>query len=293
MYKKIFKDILKEKFSNFYEEEEEELHNSYKDYINIFTVINNYLNNKNFEWWPVEGTLIGLLRMGNVFGNLGKKIVISDSDIDIFIRFDKDEDWEEFKKDVNYYLQNQNQKYFTGCQNGIDNLVIFNKKNNKFVCNTDAYLPENCDICQNDIHIDFHRYIVDEKENKVYMNEMCKDGKSCNNKYPFQKWNGYVNYKGFIVDNNNKFLKTKLLDMNINCPYKYIELLSDWNNNEYGNGSDIHLPRRNCIYDKTKKLIHNDNNFTKSELKMLCEQSKFLHNNGYASFFDKWGLKCD
>ncbi len=292
MYKKIFKISVVENFKiNDEYGYENEFIKSYKDYIRIFRKINNYLNQKNIEWWPVEGTLIGLLRMGNVFGNIGKKVVISDSDIDIFVRCDTEEEWEKFKKDVNNYLLKDT--LFTECKNGIDKLVIFNKKNNKYVCKTERYISQDCDICDDDIHIDFHRYIVDESNNLVYMNEMCKDGKSCNNKYPFQKWNGYVNYKGFIVDSNKNFLKTKFLDMDLNCPYKYIELLSNWNDNEYGNGSDIHIPRGNCIYDKEIKEISNNNNFTKSELKMICEKSKFLHNNGYSSFFSKWNGDCN
>ena len=287
MYRKIFKQDIVE---NYDDGHSEELQQSYTDYIQAFRNIHHFLNDIGVEWWPVEGTLIGLLRLGNVFGNIGQKIVISDSDIDIFVRFDKDEDWDAFKTNVNHFLVKE--KSFTECKHGIDNLVKFDGKNNKYKCHTDKYVPGDCDICDDDIHIDFHRYIVNESENMVYMHDMCKDGTSCLEKYPFQKWNGYVRYKGFIVDENKKFLKTKCLDMDINCPYKFLELLSDWNDNEYGDGSDIHIPRGNCIYDKNTKEIHNDNTFSNKELKMMCEYGKYLHDQGYASFFSKWGGKC-
>lgn len=292
MYKKLYKTKVESKVvENFViDRDYEDLYISYDVYTKSLKNIVNFLNNLGLEWWPVEGTLIGMLRMGNVFGNLGKKLVISDSDIDLFIRFDKDQDWIKFKKDVNNFLVKQ--KNFIKCVNSNSELVTFNNKSNKLSCHTGKYITDSCKISDGDIHIDFHRYIVNEKENLVYMNEMCKDGISCNEKYPFQKWNGYVNYKGFIVDENKNFLKTKFLDIDINCPYKYIELLSNWNNNEYGNGSDIHLPRGNCIYDKQLEEITNNNTFTEKELKMICEKSKFLHNNGYASFFSKWNFNC-
>ena len=89
------------------------------------------------------------------------------------------------------------------------------------------------------------------------MNQICnEDISKCSNKYPFQHWGGSVDYKGFIVDENGKFIKTKFLDMDLNCPYKYMEIISNWNENEYGNGSDIHLPRSNCEINKNElKLI--------------------------------------
>ena len=54
-----------------------------------------------------------------------------------------------------------------------------------------------------------------------------------------------------------------------------MEIISNWNDNEYGNGSDIHLPRGNCEINKNEL---SDNNWVLQHNYLTDEDKQYLKN---------------
>lgn len=177
---------------------------------------------KNREWWVCEGTLIGALRFGSNFGKLDSYPEMAvDTDIDVMVRVDNKEDFKKFRDYMSSEFKKIGWKTRTGKLNR-------NYSVEKIVCNP----KKTVNLCGYDIHFDIHPYMVDENDNTVYMDIKAKKNKS-NDLYPFQNWYGSVKYKGFVVDHDGKFRKGKMDNHDINIPYKYMEILSKWNNSEY------------------------------------------------------------
>ena len=237
------------------------------------------LNEMGVEWWPSEGTLIGMLRWGDNFGEVDDGVLCSDTDIDIMVRVRNEKEWNEIKNKFSQKLLSD--KMWKECIPHNHNIGISRKP--KFTCYTYHKFGERLNSDDTNIHIDLHSYFVDEKNNIICMDPVCLENPEiCRNKYPFQKWGGVAPYRGLIVDKNGKFGQSKFDDMVVPSPYHPIEILSLWNDGEYGDGNDLHLPKGNYCFKR--KWIKNDYVLTANDRSKLRNISKNLYREGYASF---------
>ena len=229
----------------------------------------NIMNSLGYEWWPTEGTLIGILRYGEVFdlSNFSFSPIGCDDDIDIMIRVDDESEWEKLKK----ILEEKFKKVlWKNCYTGTNPIIA---PRAKYVCQTKYYIDgEN-------IHTDIHRYIVNEKTNTASAPQK--------NYYPFQYWkNSEIKYKGNLVDSNGKLGVALYKDIEVPCPLNAISLLSHWNNNEYA-ASDIRWPKGG-VQKQGNKFILSDANvqITEDDKKKLRKLWAKLHKQGYMSFIE-------
>jgi len=237
----------------------------------VFTI----LNKLKVEWWPTEGTLIGMLRWGDNFGTIHDGILATDTDIDVMIRVKDEEEWNQLKQQIETELLKDS--LWTNCEEldagGITRLP-------KFTCYTSHTFGRKC-YHNDNIHLDLHSYMVDEEQNLIFMDPICKISDKCKDKYPFQNWNGKAPYRGLIVDNKGDLAQAKFNDMVVPCPFKALELLGKWHGNEYVDG-ELHLPVNNCILKD--KWRENAYNLTAGDKIKLCHISKQLASNGMSSF---------
>lgn len=240
------------------------------------------LNDMGVEWWPTEGTLIGILRWGKNFGKLDDGVIASDTDIDVMVRVKDQDQWESIKTEL--VTRFSNKTLWRGCKN-----YKINGINAKFTCYTHYSFGWKC-WKNTDVHTDIHCYMVDEELNKAYLDKKCLNGE-CKKIYPFQNWGGTAPYRGLIVNNQGKLAKARFMNMDVPCPFYYIEILKNWNGNEYGNGNDLYLPKVNCV-NKGKEWIKNDYKITDHDKAVLCRYAKELKKYGYASFSEYYKEKC-
>ena len=237
----------------------------------------NLFNSMGLEWWPTEGTLIGILRYGSNFGKLPSiGEIATDTDIDIMVRVESDKEWEELSTNlINKITKIAN---FKNCKlMYAGNPTIDNSIKDKLSCYTKYFFGD----CY--IHTDIHRYLVNERENYAYTNTMNN-----NNSYPFQYWNNKIPYRGMITDMNGKMKQAKYNSIIIPCPYKASEILQYWNGGEYEK-DNISYPVGGVIYkDNDYKWINNEKNapftLTKSDKDYLHKTWADLQNNGFESF---------
>lgn len=270
------------------------LQNIYRD---AATYVFSELNDMKREWWPTEGTLLGIIRWGDNFGSLEEGIIATDVDIDLMIRVDDDEDWEQVRNELSNRLLKK--IGWTHCKLRKVNGIAKSKKP-KLTCYTPHYFGSLCGP-DSGIHVDIHRYMVNEKSNTIFTDYEC-DGNphKCKNKYPFQAWGGTAPYKGLIVNENGEFSKAKFNNMEVPCPYMYEEILSKWNGNEYGSGETLHLPAGQIsLCNKVDKEKNNMNIFTwkkngfditGNDWTTMCESAKELQSKGYASFSSRYNM---
>ena len=242
----------------------------------IFTV----LDDLNLEWWPTEGTLIGCLRWGSNFGMTENGALVTDTDIDVMVRVKDDQNWQVVKKEIEKRLKTLDPEWIKFESHNHD---IGISREPKFSCYYNKRWGSKC-YGNDDIHVDIHSYMVDEKNNRIFMDSVCNGNDKCANKYPFQKWGGFAPYRGLIVDKNGSFKKCKFGDMILNCPYQSRKLLSNWNDNEYGTGNDLHLPRGNCVFKNSRWKL-TDNKLSDIDKQKLKNIAKELHDNGFESFY--------
>ena len=250
----------------------------------IFTV----LDDLNLEWWPTEGTLIGCLRWGSNFGMTENGMLVTDTDIDVMVRVKDDQNWQVVKKEIEKRLKTLDPEWIKFESHNHD---IGISREPKFSCYYNKRWGPKC-YGNDDIHVDIHSYMVDEKNNRIFMDPVCNGNDKCANKYPFQKWGGYAPYRGLIVDDKGLFKKCKFENMILNCPYQSRKLLSNWNDNEYGTGDDLHLPRGNCVF-KNSCWKNGDNTLSSTDKLRLKNIAKKLHDEGFESFYSYYDADKD
>ena len=138
------------------------------------------------EWWPTEGTAMGILRFGQNFdlSNYSFSPIGTDTDIDIMIRVDDNAEWKNIKIILQGELKNAS-KHWHGCK-----ISAAAEVGDKLTCWTNYTVGDFL------VHTDIHRYQVNEKDNYAFMTQ------SDTLKYPFQKWNNKMVHKGGIADEN-------------------------------------------------------------------------------------------
>ena len=250
----------------------------------IFTV----LDDLNLEWWPTEGTLIGCLRWGSNFGMTENGMLVTDTDIDLMVRVKDDQNWQVVKKEIEKRLKTLDPEWIKFESHNHD---IGISREPKFSCYYNKRWGLKC-YGNDDIHVDIHSYMVDEKNNRIFMDPVCNGNDKCANKYPFQKWGGYAPYRGLIVDDKGLFKKCKFENMILNCPYQSRKLLSNWNDKEYGTGDDLHLPRGNCVF-KNSCWKNGDNTLSSTDKLRLKNIAKKLHDEGFESFYSYYDADKD
>lgn len=245
------------------------------------------LNENSREWWPTEGTLIGMLRWGDNFGYLRDGLLTTDTDIDIMVRVESEKDWETLKTIIERTLF-KDPMWKTSKSHNHD-IGITRKP--KFTIYSKYQFGKNCYGGESDLHIDIHSYFVNEKLNRVSMDMDCMENpQKCSQRYPFQHWGGAVSYRGFIVDENGKFGKVLFDGKSVPCPYLFKTILSNWNGKEYEE-SDLHIPVGNCI-SKNKEWVQNKYHVDKNDKKILCEKAFQLNKLGYESFAYNYSKEC-
>ena len=249
----------------------------------IFTV----LDDLNLEWWPTEGTLIGCLRWGSNFGMTENGMLVTDTDIDLMVRVKDDQNWQVVKKEIEKRLKTLDPEWIKFESHNHD---IGISREPKFSCYYNKRWGLKC-YGNEDIHVDIHSYMVDEKNNRIFMDPVCNGNNKCANKYPFQKWGGFAPYRGLIVDDKGLFKKCKFGNMILNCPYQSRKLLSNWNDNEYGTGGDLHLPRGNCVL-KNSCWKNGDNILSSTDKLRLKNIAKELYDQEFESFYSYYVWKA-
>ena len=132
------------------------------------------------------------------------------------------------------------------------------------------------------IHTDIHRYQVNEKANYAFMTQ------SDTLKYPFQKWNNKMVYKGGIADENGMLGVALYDDMSIPCALNIVDMLDKWNDGEYAS-FDIKWPNNGIIKHGTHfhfKYNYNKVNVTKNDKLKLRKLWNDLYSQGYLSFIE-------
>lgn len=180
------------------------------------------LSDMELEWWPIEGTLIGILRYGSNFGHLPSiGHIATDDDIDIMVRVRSDHHWERVREELVRRLVGSGDYtwykfHHAGNPRGV---------RDKLSCYTCYFLGSY------NIHVDIHRYIVDEEGNYAFTNTQTSELT-----YPFQMWGNRMPYRGVITDADGSFRVARFDDMIVPCPYRAEDVLRSWNCNEYGTG---------------------------------------------------------
>jgi hypothetical protein len=235
------------------------------------------MEQKKYEWWPTEGTLIGLLRWGSNFGKVDAGIIVTDTDIDVMIRVKDGDDWNRIKQEIEEELKKS--PLWTSFKT--HPVPGMKTDRSKFT----AYTNTKFDSCRDgNIHVDIHSYMVDEEENIAYVNPKCKKEGFCKGVYPFQVWQGVAPYRGLIVDEDGKFGKVKFNEMSLPCPHRYLELLGKWNNHEYGSDeSALGMPIGGCTL-RRGKWRSVDYSLSHSDRDRVHNSTEALKEKGYKSF---------
>jgi hypothetical protein len=243
-------------------------------------------NSMGLEWWPTEGTLIGILRYGSNFGKLPSiGEIATDTDIDIMVRVESDKEWKELSANlINKITKIADFNKCTLMHAG--NPTIDNSPKDKLACYTKYYFGD----CY--IHTDIHRYLVNENENYAYVNTVNN-----NNSYPFQHWNNKIPYRGMITDMHGKMRHAKYNSVIVPCPYKASEILQYWNGGEYEK-DNISYPVGGVVYKNNDyKFINNETSapftLTKSDKDYLHKTWSDLQNNGFESFTEPSSLSIE
>jgi glycosyltransferase involved in cell wall biosynthesis len=215
-------------------------------------------------------------------------MLVTDTDIDLMVRVKDDQNWQVVKKEIEKRLKTLDPEWIKFESHNHD---IGISREPKFSCYYNKRWGLKC-YGNDDIHVDIHSYMVDEKNNRIFMDPVCNGNDKCANKYPFQKWGGYAPYRGLIVDDKGLFKKCKFGNMTLNCPYQSIKLLSNWNDKEYGTGDDLHLPRGNCVF-KNSCWKNGDNTLSSTDKLRLKNIAKKLHDGGFESFYSYYDADKD
>ncbi|VVU95748.1 hypothetical protein CPAV1605_1504 [seawater metagenome] len=234
------------------------------------------------EWWVGEGTLIGMLRWGGNFGKIEDGILVTDTDIDIMVRIKDEADWKRIQNIIKEKLKKND--LWKGCVLHNHNIGV--NRFPKLTCYTNIDFGKKCYGKDSNIHVDIHSYFVNESNNTIYFDPICESNPNkCKDKYPFQVWGGKAKYRGLIVDDKGEFLKAKFNNMAVPCPYKYLDVLSEWNNFEYG-AEDLEIPKYNCILNN--EWEYNKYKINSQDKKKLEKVSLELDKKNYASFSKKY-----
>jgi hypothetical protein len=216
----------------------------------------------NIEWFPIEGTLIGLLRYGQHFGKIGTRYNLVDGDIDVFMRADSISDYKTKKNRISQFLVNE--KRWIRCieHHGICGKCFYK---NKF--ETPLIWP---------IYVDFMGYIV---EGDV-VTSTGPDG------YPFEVWDAKLP-KEIIFP----YKKCKFYDVELKCPNNFIDFIAGYSNRCYTHGSIAYPDTYNHkLYNSHWTQYLNDDEpdypLTNPEIADLKKYAKELHDKGFASFYD-------
>ena len=222
------------------------------------------------EWWPTEGTAMGILRYGQNFdlSNYSFSPIGTDTDIDVMIRVDDDAEWENLKKKLEEQFKNVS-KHYRWC--GINTAA---EEGDKLSCWTDYTMGGMV------IHTDIHRYQVSDKYNYAFMTH------STTLKYPFQKWKNKMVYKGGIADENGMLGVALYDNMPIPCALNIVAMLGRWNGEEY-DIDDVRWPRGGLIKNGTHfKWNYNAVVITENDKVKLRNLWKDLDSKGYLSLIE-------
>ena len=234
------------------------------------------LNSLGVEWWPTEGTLIGILRYGNNFArdDLSFAPLGTDIDIDVMVRVDDDQDWTDLRSAIKKKLSLAG---WANCQT----LGIEGCSDGKFTCST--FHTVNSKTWIEPLHLDLHRYMVDSSDNLAFMTRTKTRG------YPFQYWGNSIKYRGGLVDGYGRLGVALYDDTPVPCPLNAVELLSHWNNGEYSN---IRWPFGGCTKSGNDRLICHEKpiKLQSEDKRILREMWDHLYQRGYMSFSEKSAL---
>ena len=227
------------------------------------------------EWWPTQGTAIGILRYGQNFdlSSYSFSPIGTDTDIDVMIRVDDDVEWEELKRTLEEEFNTLFASHFTHCNTP------------RKSAEQDDYLKcwTNYNIGGEIIHSDITRYQVNEEDNYAFVTQ------SETLQYPFQKWKNRMVYKGGIADKNGKLSVALYDNMPVPCALNIVAMLSQWNGGEYA-VSDVRWPRGGILKDGAHFKWNNDSivevNLTENDKIKLRKLWNDLHNQGYMSFIE-------
>ena len=136
------------------------------------------LDRSKFEWWPAEGTLIGILRYGSNFdiSNFSFSPIGTDTDIDVMVRIEDETEWIYLTNLIRAELLSQ---VWTSCDHCSTASECgewpSDRPNDKYHCKTRYTSAEH------NIYTDIHAYMVDKESNVAFMTRSSEPA------YPFQR----------------------------------------------------------------------------------------------------------
>ena len=260
------------------------------------------LDDMGLMYWPIEGTLAGLLRWGNNFGITSNAIYVTDNDIDVMIEVNNDAHWDMIKATLREKLSGDGPKSawrWAGCIEANHNVAPV-RKLPKFKCSTSAKFPfvgADAELGTGDVHIDFHSYLVSKDLNVIAMDSVCfAEPHRCSTYWPFQAWGGNAPYRGLIVDENGRFRKVKVNAMEWPSAFDPITLMKKWNKNEYRSNTPHLPPNGFCIsgseYPAEQSYKAVSVVLTKIDILSLCQQSLLLNQSGFQSWSLMYSKDC-
>jgi hypothetical protein len=224
------------------------------------------------KWFFIEGTLISVLRYGANYGKIGNRINLVDSDIDIMVVAKSHQDWLDKITRIANKLMDKRWFYkewltSTGYYKHL-------KRKDKLK----IYYPNN-ESCAVQPHMDIHS-LIDDGINEPYIHEYDRDTPGSKS-WPFYLWGGSIK-RDIIFPLQKTYFNGYL----VNIPNNPIELLSKWNNYEYGSGCLLYpfpVKKDDVWYSFFQNYLESD--LTEEELKDIENHTIRLNNNKLPSLY--------
>jgi len=214
------------------------------------------------DFWPVEGSLVGILRYGATNGDLGEgKFDMVDDDIDFMVGVKTETDWIVL---VPRLLASLTSKGWADCVLSSTEQHLESRRMDRLRCFKGGLLSRFL------IKVDLHSCIV-MKEDGVAFNHKWVDketGQLSYGGYPFEAWGGLLPLNLIYPLN-----RCKCYNRVLSCPNKPVALLKKWNNYEYDRAGCLALPLART---------------TRREQIAIMEHSKRLNDEGFASFLEEF-----
>jgi len=249
------------------------------------------------EWWPTDGTLLALLRYGDLRGHLTNgKVDVVDRDLDFMVGVHNESDWEDvqhlFPSLLEYNaapddvecgarIDGRTQRHFLASQFVLDSVECTYCAGER--ASQRHFNPRACVV------VSMQRYLIDSRKRVAIVQRICNETGGCvtvSDAAPLQHWRGELPLRllrpfGLCRGPGGASLP---------CPRSAVAVLSLLNEGEHaaGGASCLAFPfitgERQADDERNWRLL--DEGLDTRDLDMLVRFSHGLASHGFASF---WG----
>ena len=227
-------------------------------FLEVTDVLEAVSQQQEIDFWPTEGSLVGLLRYGGLSGYLGEgRMDLVDNDIDFMIGVQSDRDWNVLLPTL---ITTLTEKGWEGCVVSSTAQHLPSSRRDRLRCFKGGFSYRYL------VKVDIHSFIVVKKDSIGFNHRWFDaDTQQWNyGGYPFDAWDGRLPLHLLYP-----FSRCKCYDRVLNCPNKAVALLTKWNNYEYDKAGCLALPLTRT---------------NRREQDVILEHSRKLHDQGFASF---------